>query len=131
MDLAIVPISANDLERPDRLSGLWEDAFLPTSAWWLRHAVPPLASPDGIMLEGAGLVVSAVKPADSGSDLVLRCYNGGTRATTGRWRFGAPRTVAVRVRADERDPRPAPIGESGRVLAFDAGPGEWVTHLVR
>ncbi|MGH7517862.1 MAG: hypothetical protein ACREOC_10385 [Gemmatimonadales bacterium] len=131
MDLAIVPISANDLEHPDRLSGWWEDAFLPTSAWWLRDAVPPLASPDGIVLEGAGLVVSAVKPADSSSDLVLRCYNAGTRATAGRWRFGAPRTAAVRVRADERDPRPAPLGEGGRVLLFDAGPAEWVTHLVR
>ena len=131
LDLAIAPVAQTDLERADRLHALWEDAFLPVAGWWLRDAVPPLALADAITLEGAGLVVSAIKPAASGTGLVLRCYNVSGRSTTGRWRLGVPRAAAVRLRADEREPRPAPLLQGGRVLPFEAGPGEWVTHLVR
>ncbi len=131
IDLALGPVSERDLERPDRLSALWEDALLPVSAWWLRDAVPPLAAPDAVALEGRGLVLSAIKPAENGSGLVLRCYNAGTSATAGCWRFRPPRAGAVRLRADEREPRPAPLMEGGCVLPFDAAPHEWVTHLVR
>jgi alpha-mannosidase len=90
-----------------------------------------LAVPDTITLEGDGLVLSAVKPAGDGSGIVLRCYNPEPVAIVGCWRFGAPRAAAVRVRADEREPRPASLGGDGHLLRFDAPPGAWVTHLVR
>ncbi len=131
IDLALAPVTAGDLDGGDALNALWEDAFLPVSAWWLRDAVPPLASPDSIALEGRGLVVSAIKPAEAGVGLVLRCYNAGKRRAAGCWRFGVPRTEAARVRADEREPRPVPLTERGRGLPFDAEPAEWITHLVR
>jgi hypothetical protein len=131
MDLALMPVIRADLERPERLHGCWEDAFLPIAAWWLRDAVPPLAADDTITLEGEGLILSAIKPSARGQGLVVRCYNVGTRPSAGRWRFGKPRTAAVRVRADEREPRPALLVGGGRVIPFEASAGEWVTHLVR
>jgi alpha-mannosidase len=131
IDLAIAPVTEADLDAPERLHALWEDAFLPVSGWWLRDAIPPLTLADAITLEGDGLVLSAIKPAAGGVGLVLRCFNVGAATSTGRWRLGVPRTAAVRVRADEREPRPAPLLEGGRVLPFEAVRGEWVTHLVR
>jgi alpha-mannosidase len=131
IELAIAPVSAHDLERPAALHRLWEDAFLPTMAWWLRDAVPPLASGAGVSLEGEGLVMSALKPAAAGPGLVLRCYNPGASAVSARWRFTVPRAAAVQIRADEQEPAPAPLVEGGLVVPFDAAPGAWVTHLVR
>jgi mannosylglycerate hydrolase len=132
LEFALAPATAGHLARPERLHALWEDAFLPVAAWWLRDATGLASIGDQWAgLEGAGLVVSALKPATSGEGLVLRCYNAGSGASSGVWRFGAPRAAAVRVRADEREPRPAPLLDGGRVLPFDAAPGEWVTHLVR
>lgn len=131
IDFALAPISELDLEHPGSLLALWEDAFVPIAAWWLRDAMPPLASSESVSLEGEGLVVSAIKPAADGPGLVLRCYNAANHAATGCWRLGMPRTAAVRMRADERNARPAPLIEGGRVLPFDAAPRAWVTHLVR
>jgi alpha-mannosidase len=131
LELALAPVSELDLARADRLQALWEDAFLPVRPVWLRDAAAPLGSEDGITLEGKGLIVSAIKPPASGAGVVVRCYNGLNEPTSGRWRFGIPRSAAVRVRADEREPRPVPLIEGGRVLPFDAAPAEWVTHLVR
>jgi hypothetical protein len=131
LDLALAPVTPADAARADRLHALWEDAFIPVSGTWVRDAVAPLRSNDSITLEGDGLVVSAIKPAAAGAGLVVRCYNASRESTRGRWRFGSPRGAAVRVRADEREPRPVPLHEGGHVLPFDALPGEWVTHLVR
>jgi alpha-mannosidase len=131
IELAIAPVTAEQVAHPSTLHALWEDAFLPVTAWWLRDAVGPLAVPDGITLEGEGLVLSAMKPASDGSGMLLRCYNPETVAIAGRWRFGVPRSTAVRVRADEREPRPASLSGEGRVLEFDAPGGSWTSHIVR
>jgi hypothetical protein len=72
-----------------------------------------------------------VKPAADGSGIVLRCYNPEAVAIAGRWRFGEPRTTAVRVRADEREPRPASLSGEGRVLEFTAPAGSWTSHIIR
>jgi hypothetical protein len=131
IELAIAPVTAEQVAHPSTIHALWEDAFLPITAWWLRDAVGPLAVPDGITLEGDGLVLSAVKPAADGSGIVLRCYNPETAAIAGRWRFGTPRTTAVRVRADEREPRPVSLSGKGRVLEFNAPAGSWTSHIIR
>jgi alpha-mannosidase len=131
IELAIAPVTAEQVAHPSTMHGMWEDAFLPVAAWWLRDAVGPLAVPDGITLEGDGLVVSALKPAADGSGIVLRCYNPEAVAIAGRWRFGEPRTTAVRVRADEREPRPASLSGEGRVLEFTAPAGSWTSHIIR
>lgn len=131
IELAIAPVTPEQVARPSAMHALWEDAFLPVTAWWLRDAVGRLAVPDGITLEGDGLVLSAVKPAADGSGIVLRCYNPEAVAIAGRWRFGEPRTTAVRVRADEREPRPASLSGEGRVLEFTAPAGSWTSHIIR
>ena len=130
LDLAVAPVTPADAARADRLHALWEDAFIPVTGTWVRNAISPLRSTGSITLEGDGLVVSAIKPAAAGAGLVVRCYNASGESTRGCWRFGSRRAGAVRVRADEREPRPVPL-EGGHVLPFDALPGEWVTHLVR
>lgn len=134
VDLALVPVSAAEAPRPDRMLRYWEDAFLPVQAFWLADATGITAPGGDIALEGDGLVCCAVKPAEAsgggGGGVVLRCYNAGADAAEGRWVFGVPRRRASRVRADEREGRDAPLTHGGRVLAFDAAPGAWVTHLV-
>src|SRR6266446_6541538 len=88
VELAIAPISQAELERGDTLPALWEDVFLPLRGFWLRDAVELAPTPVDIALEGSGLVLSAVKPAQQGSPLVLRCYNATGRKAAGAWRFG-------------------------------------------
>ncbi|HEX5385791.1 MAG TPA: glycoside hydrolase family 38 C-terminal domain-containing protein [Gemmatimonadales bacterium] len=130
IDLALCPITAADLDPGDRLAARWEDAFLPLRPWWVADAVALAPSPESIALEGDGLVVSAVKPAEAGDGVVLRCVNLSARSVHGRWCFGTSRGRAWRVRADEREPRPAPLTDSGCTLAFSAPPHAFVTHRV-
>jgi len=88
LELAIAPISEAELERGDALPAFWEDAFLPLRGFWLRDAADLTPTPVDIALDGSGLVLSAVKPAQQGSPLVLRCYNATGRKAAGAWRFG-------------------------------------------
>src|SRR5439155_1138701 len=103
LELAIAPISEAELERGDALPAFWEDAFLPLRGFWLRDAADLTPTPVDIALDGSGLVLSAVKPAQQGSPLVLRCYNATGRKAAGAWRFGEGVKSAHRVRADERE----------------------------
>jgi alpha-mannosidase len=123
-------VTAGDIERGDVVPSLWEDLFLPVRGFWLRDAAGLVPPRGGIALEGAGLVLSAVKPAHSGSALVLRCYNATDRAAAGAWRFGDAVRSAHRVRADERESTALVLEERGRVVRFTAGPRELVTLLI-
>ena len=82
------------------------------------------------MLEGSGLVVSAIKPAQAGSGIILRCYNATSRQVGGAWRFGEGVKTAHRLRADERESTALVLEQRGRVVRFAAGPHEIVTILV-
>src|SRR5437867_2183404 len=92
----------------------------------------PHARPGGRGARGRGLVVSAVKPAQQGSPLVLRCYNATDRQVAGAWRFGAGDLVksAHRVRADERESVALVLEGRGQTVRFTAEPHEIVTILV-
>ena len=103
IDLALVPVTASDVERGDALPHLWEEAFLPLHGLWLRDASPLNPLPVDITLEGTGLVFSALKPAQIGSPMVLRCYNATGRKAAGAWRFAQGVKTAHRIRADERE----------------------------
>jgi hypothetical protein len=130
-DVAIAPLSAADVERGDRLPELWEDAFLPVRGLWLRNAGDALQpATESVALEGAGLVLSAVKPAQTGSPTVLRCYNATDRKVAGAWRFGEGVKTAHRVRADERDAVALMLEHRGRTVRFAAEPHEIVTILI-
>jgi alpha-mannosidase len=130
IELAIAPVSATDLQRGDVVPRLWEDAFLPISGLWLRDAVRVAAPPIDIALEGAGLVFSALKPAQVGSPMVLRCYNATDRKTAGAWRFGEGIKTAHRVRVDEREATALVLEQRGRIVRFNAEPHEIVSILI-
>ena len=130
VELALAPLTASDLERGDVVPALWEDVFVPPHATWLRDAVTLERAPVEVTLEGAGLVYSAMKPAQTGASLVLRCYNATDRQAGGAWRFGDAIKTAHRVRADERESVPVVLENRGRVVRFSAGPHELVTILV-
>ncbi len=130
IELALAPVSALDIERGDVLPALWEDCFLPPRGFWLRDAVELDPAPIDIALEGAGLVASAVKPAQGGSAFVVRCYNATERKVTGAWRFGGGVRSAHRVRADERESTPLVLEGRGNVVRFVAEPHEIVTILI-
>ncbi len=135
IELAVVPLADGDA-RGDRLMQWWEDAFLPIRGIWLRDAIAWRPAPTGIALEGAGLVLSAVKPpaagagAGAGAGMILRCYNVTGERTAGAWRFTDGARTAHRVRADERESISLPLEDRGRTLRFEAGPHEIVTILI-
>jgi alpha-mannosidase len=130
VELAIAPVSQAELERGDALPSLWEDAFLPLRGFWLRDAVELAPTAVDVALEGSGLVLSAVKPAQQGSPLVLRCYNATGRKAAGAWRFGESVKSAHRVRADERESVALVLEGRGKTVRFVAEPHEVVTILV-
>jgi alpha-mannosidase len=130
VELALAPVTEAQLERGDALPELWEDAFLPIRGVWLRDAGPLRLAAADITLEGTGLVLSAVKPAQAGSPTVLRCYNATDRKAAGAWRFGDGVKSAHRVRADERESVALVLEQRGRTVRFVAGPHEIVTILV-
>ena len=130
VELALVPVSEAEVERGDVLPALWEDAFLPLRGFWLRDAAALTVATVDITLEGSGLVLSAVKPAQQGSPLVLRCYNATSRRAAGTWRFGDGVKSAHRVRADERDSVALVLEGRGKLVRFTAEPHEVVTILV-
>ena len=127
LQLAIAPVDAGDLRDGGTLPELWEDVFLPPRAVWLRQATT-LRLPDlDVELEGAGLVLSTVKPSEDGDAVVLRCYNAGGEAVDGRWRLGRAVARAILQRADERGGSELPLLEGGQVIPFQAGPHALVT----
>ncbi|MGH7522295.1 MAG: glycoside hydrolase family 38 C-terminal domain-containing protein [Gemmatimonadales bacterium] len=130
IDLALVPVTAADLERGDVVPQHWEDAFLPLHGLWLRDAATLAPAPVNIALEGSGLVFSALKPAQIGSPMVLRCYNPTARKVAGAWRFANGVKTAHRVRADEREAVALVLEQRGNVVRFVAEPHEIVSILV-
>ena len=130
VELVLVPVGTQDLEAGETLPELWEDLFLPTRARWLRGA--NLGSPRavGATLDGRGLVLSAVKPAQTGSGTILRCYNARGERVVGAWRLSDTIRTAHRVRADEKAAEPLVIEGRGHTVRFIAEPHEIVTLLI-
>ena len=130
VELALVPVGTSDLEAGESLPELWEDVFLPARARWLRGA--NLAGPKilGATLDGRGLVLSAVKPAQTGSGLILRCYNSLGERVVGAWRLPDTIRTAHRVRADEKSAEPLVVEGRGHTVRFIAEPYEIVTLLI-
>jgi mannosylglycerate hydrolase len=127
LQLAVCLVTADDATRGSVLSELWEDAFLPPRGIWLRQATRLRVPPIDIRLEGDGLVFSALKPAEEGDGMVLRCYNATDATVNGAWHLSIPVTSAVRTRADERGARQLRLDNGGRVIRFSAGPREIIT----
>ncbi|MDZ4864574.1 MAG: glycoside hydrolase family 38 C-terminal domain-containing protein [Gemmatimonadota bacterium] len=133
VDLAVALVTADDLAEPDRLEQLWEDAFLPVRAWWLRDysavgAAPPQTQ--GIALEGAGLVFSVCQATAEGRGMILRCWNALDRPTSGHWRSERLVLRASRIRADGAPLEEIAVTPDGHRLGVEAGPHEIITFLV-
>jgi alpha-mannosidase len=130
VELGVVAVGTRDLETGEALPELWEDVFLPTRARWLRDADlgPPRRA--GATLDGRGLVLSAVKPAQAGSGMIVRCYNARGERVVGAWRLPDTIRTAHRVRADERAAEPLVVEGRGHTVRFLAEPHEIVTLLI-
>jgi mannosylglycerate hydrolase len=130
LQLALQAVGTRELDDRGTLPRLWEDVFLPPRAVWLRQAMSLHPVPGGLGLEGEGLVFAALKPADAGGGIVLRCYNASDVPTEGRWRFSWAAARAQRVRADEQgDPMELPLDPDSRGVRFTAAPRAIVTIL--
>ena len=106
------------------------DAFLARPVGFMRRAL--LDQPGDVVgpeLVGDGLVFSAMKPAESGKGIVLRCYNARHRPVLGSWILPRPAHSANLCRLDETPV--ARLEPEGRVLRFEAAPRAIVTILVR
>jgi hypothetical protein len=125
---AIAPIALPDAS-PDRLHELWETAFLPPSTRWLRDTRALRTQPASIELDGEGLVLSAVKPAENGEGIVLRCWNAADTPTQGTWLVVPPPSSATLTRADETVAEAMTMGPGG-TIPFTAGPRAMVTVRV-
>ena len=122
---ALAPLPSRDITT-DRLHALWEAAFLPPSARWLRDPGKLRMPTASIELAGAGLVLSAVKPAEDGSGIVLRCWNAADETVQGAWKVAPIPSAAWLTRADEEGADPLAI-EKGGAIPFTAAPGTLVT----
>jgi alpha-mannosidase len=130
LQFAIAPVTQRQLQDGTALPELWEDLFLPIQPIWLRQASPLTLPTLDIRLEGEGLVFSALKPAEDGRALVLRCYNATARPAAGTWFFPVAVTSARRARADEQPLHEIRLGDGGRSIPFHAAPHEIVTIVV-
>ena len=126
LELALAPITEQDIAAPSRLERLWEDAFVGLSTRWLRHycGTQSARTPglDTVELQGDGLVLSTLKPAESGEGIILRCFNALESAVEGAIILGSPARSAARVRADESHPIPLPLERTGHRIPFRAEP---------
>ena len=121
-----------------------DDVLLPLRATTLRSALhhpPPWL---GAELHGDGLAMSAIKPADDGDGIVLRCVNLLDRPVRGAWTLGRAPSGVRRARLDETpldepaldetspdETAPdAPVVDGARI-SFSAGPRAIVTIRVR
>ena len=118
--LGIGPVTEEELKSGAALAELWEDLFLPLQAVWLRQASPLSLPRLDVRLDGERLVFSGLKPAEQGSDLVLRCYNPTGSPTAGAWLFDSAVRAAHRARADESELHEIRLGDGGRTVPFHA-----------
>ncbi|MEQ1694130.1 MAG: hypothetical protein ABMA00_22775 [Gemmatimonas sp.] len=103
-----------------------EDFLLPLVGESWRDLAGESRTLAGPMLQGEGLVASAVHVHDNGESVVLRCVNVTAKPTRGHWTMpyvGTWKHRRTRLNGTA-------IGEwvrSSGVLEFDAGPREVVT----
>jgi alpha-mannosidase len=131
IQLALAPVSAGDLERVAPVVEVWEDAFVPPRAIWLRQATPLTPPTIDLGLEGEGLVFSSLKPAEGdGRRIVFRCYNATGEPVEGRLLTDSSLESVEQTRADEREGRRLAVEDGGTEVRFTAGPHEIVTLVL-
>ena len=121
IEFGVALVTESDLGTPGLLEHLWEDTFVPPVAHWIRsYHAPDRAGPPnaGCTLEGDGLVLSALKPAEDGNGAIMRCYSVQGVAVAGRLRLARALARATLCRADETAVGELPLGDAGRTVRF-------------
>ncbi len=111
----------------ERLS---EEFHAPLAGCMLRYGLEVPDRVQGVTLEGDGLVLKGVKPAEVGDALVLRCLNVTAERLRGVWTCPFRIRRATLVRLDETEREPLPIVGGGRQVVFDARGREVVSLRV-
>lgn len=127
--LAVMPHAEEHLDDLVWIERTAEAFHAPPLAAMRRSLLALPQTVRGPQLVGAGLVFSAMKPAERGRGLVLRCYNATARPVSGQWRIPWPMRAAELARLDETPVAPLEIAPGG-TLAFEAAPRGIVTVLV-
>jgi len=128
--LGVCPHGARALETLAEIERAAERFHAPPVAAMRRALLEVPAPVRGPELVGEGLVFSAMKPAEAGRGVVLRCYNALPRATAGEWRVPWRVATAHVARLDEAPQGPAELVGEGRIR-FHAAARAAVTILVR
>jgi hypothetical protein len=121
IELGVALVIESQLETPELLERLWEDTFVPPVAHWIRvYHAPEGWSPPGsdCALDGDGLVLSVLKPAEDGNGAVMRCYSVRGNPVAGRLRLGRALARATMCRADESPVGELALSDSGRTVRF-------------
>jgi alpha-mannosidase len=114
----------------DAIECLAEEFHAPAAGFMLRYGIDVPESIGGPELRGVGLAFKALKDAETGDAVVVRCVNLTTRAVKGVWRWPVPIGRAAQARLDETVIAELPVAHDRREIPFVAGPREVVTILV-
>jgi alpha-mannosidase len=129
--VALETVAANGAASAwDAVERLAEEFHAPLAGLMLRYGMEVPGAVGGPALEGAGLAFTALKPAEDGRGLILRCANLTARAVRGAWLLPFRVRRASRARLDERPLERLRTTRSGRRIPFRAGPREVVTVRV-
>jgi alpha-mannosidase len=127
--LALALHGADSPHQRDAIERLADDVLLPITGETLRSNLGEPRVRAGLELLGDGLAFSAAAPAQREGWMMLRCVNRRDVPVRGRWTLGRPIVESVRARLDETPLES--LATDGGTVAFDAGPGEVVTVLLR
>jgi alpha-mannosidase len=120
------PRTAETIDAVERAA---DDVLLPLRGATLRSALRTPDTVRGVELQGIGLALSTIKESEDGRWLVLRCVNLLEETVAGSWSVPFDVMECVRARLDETVMQG--LSSIERAIAFDAGPREIVTILVR
>ena len=126
--LAVSPVTEAALDAPDELDRRADEFLVPPLAVMQRATLRAPRALAGPALVGAGLVMTAFKPAEQGGGVVLRCYNARRFEVAGLWRMPARVSRAALTRLDETIIRTL---AAGRDIAVQAAPRATVTVQAR
>ncbi len=128
--LGLFPGAERDLAARERIERTAERFHARPLALMRRSLLQIPETVAGPALGGDGLVFSAMKPAESGKGIVLRCYNALPTRAGGEWRIPWPVQSAELARLDETPLAPLDVSPDGSIR-FDAPPRAAVTVLLR
>ena len=132
-ELAVVPWAVTEDSPPEAwevIEKLAEEFHAPLSGLMLRYGIDVPASVAGPQLVGAGLAFKALKTAENGSGIVVRCVNVTAMAVEGYWVWPTPIKRAVLSRLDEAPLQEIVLDDERRRVRFTARPREVVTIVV-